>query len=125
MQMNEEKREFTRFAYPSGKEAPAVELLVFLPELADGPLHPEDFSTGGFKVKLTKCPAVDDRCGCDIQVYGVSLANLKGRVVRVEENGTDPKTWSVGLSIDIPEDDRDRLSSLLMAFINGEEELVE
>ena len=93
--------------------------------IPDGPLHPEDFSTGGFKVKLTKCPAVDDRCGCDIQVYGVSLANLKGRVVRVEENGTDPNTWSVGLSIDIPEDDRDRLSSLLMAFINGEEELVE
>ena len=121
--MSDEKREFTQFDYKVGSTHSAEDFFVSIPEPSDDPLHPEDFSTGGFKINLTKCPRIGDTSPCTINLYDITLSGLTGTVVHVLENQADPPTWSVGLSINFSEDERDHLASLMMAFIAGEEEL--
>lgn len=120
----ERKRDFIRFDYPTENTHSPSEFFVSVPELSDDPLHPEDFSTGGFKLNLSKCPRIGDKYTCTVNLYDITLSGLASTVAHVFENRSDPPTWSVGLSIDIDDDERDHLSSLMMAFINGEKELV-
>jgi len=121
--MAADKRRFTRFEYPTEREPSSKALLVSLPELSDDLLRPEDFSTGGFKVNLPRCPRIGAKLTCSIQLYGITLSGLSGSVVHIIENRSAPPTWSIGVSIEIDDDVRDYLSSLLTAFINGEEEV--
>lgn len=118
----ERERDFTRFEYPTDGVHSSSEFFVSVPELSDAPLYPEDFSTGGFKLNLSRCPRIGDKCTCTINLYDIALSGLPSTVVHVFENRSDPPTWSVGLSIDMGDNERDHLSSLMMAFINGEKE---
>ncbi len=121
--MAADKRRFTRFEYPTEREPSSKALLVSLPELSDDLLRPENFSTGGFKVNLPRCPRIGDKATCSIHLYDVTLSGLSSSVVHIIENRSDPPTWSIGVSIDIDDGERDHLSSLLTAFINEEEEV--
>ena len=120
----EDKRDFTRFDYPTDSTHSPSEFFISVPELSDEPLHPEDFSAGGFKLNLPKCPSLGDKCTCTINLYDITLSGLAATVAHIFENRTDPTTWSVGLSIEISDNERDHLSSLMMAFINGEKEII-
>ena len=120
----EEKRNFIRFDYPTDSSHSPSEFFISVPELSDEPLHPEDFSTGGFKINLPKCPRIGDKCTCTINLYDITLSGLDATVVHIFENQSDTPSWSVGLSINIGNDERDHLASLMMAFINGEHEIV-
>ena len=114
------KRDFTRFEYPTDSSHSPSNFFISVPELSDEPLHPEDFSTGGFKLNLLKCPRIGDKCTCTINLYDITLSGLAATVVHIFENRSDPPTWSVGLSIEIDDNERGHLLSQMMAFIKGE-----
>lgn len=115
-----EKRVFTRFdnSFEGDQKSPL--LLVTVPALAEGPIHPEDFSSGGFRLLLPKPPVIGSELDCTVRVYDISISGLKGRVSWVEKIEAESHSWNVGLSIDISEGERDVLSSLMTSLLSGE-----
>ena len=120
--MPKDKRAFPRFEYPADGRPASADLLVSLPDLADEPIRPMDFSTGGFRVNLQQQPREGSIHPCSIKIFEVTLTGLTGRIARVYESEPDSSRCSVGLSINISEEERDHLASLLTRFLSEEGE---
>ena len=120
--MPNEKRAFPRFEYPADGRPASADLLVSLPDLADEPIRPMDFSTGGFRINLERQPKEGSIHPCSIKIFEITLTGLTGRIARVYESGPGSSQCSVGLSINISEEERDHLASLLTRFLSEEGE---
>ncbi len=115
--MPNDKRAFPRFEYPADGRTASSDLLVSLPDLSDEPIHPMDFSTGGFRINLERQPKEGSIHPCSIKIFEINLTGLTGRIARVYESGPGSSQCSVGLSINITEEERDHLASLLTRFL--------
>jgi len=94
MPTEDERRKYSRFTIPVVIDAPA---------LSDVSVVPEDVSTGGFRVIVTKKPVAGDTVPCAIQILDEIFQNCRGRVVWVTENSEMPGTWTIGFSVDSTE----------------------
>ncbi len=119
MAEEEEKRAFTRFENKFDADQNTPLLLVTVPALADGPIEPEDFSAGGFRLKLAKPPEVGIEVDCTVKVFNITLSGLRGIVAWVSEPRHFPPSCFAGLAIQISEGERDVLSSLMTAILTG------
>lgn len=99
-----EGRKFPRFDLP---------VLVEIPLLSDLPMVPMDISVGGFMVVVEKYPEAHSEIDCILHMHGGVFQRCKGEVVWVRKNDEDFESWSIGVSIKLPEDERKRLDLLL------------
>jgi hypothetical protein len=116
----EERRQFVRFENVFDENQKTPFLSIEIPELAQGPLQPEDLSSGGFRIHLPERPEVGTEIKCAIKIFESSLSNVGGQVVRVDKIESSPPSWAVGVSLDISDVERDILSSLLTVLISGD-----
>ncbi len=116
--MAEERRQFVRFENIFDDSQKTAFLSVEVPELAEGPIQPEDFSTGGFRIHVAKRPKVGTEVHCAIKVFESALSNVEGQVVRTDKINSSPPSWSVAISLHISDAERDILSSLLTVLIS-------
>ncbi len=114
-----DKRQFARFENVFGENQKSSSLTIEIPKLAEGPMQPEDFSSGGFRVYVPDPPKVGTEINCTIRVFDSGLSNVRGQVVRVDEINSSPPMWAVGVSLNISDVERDILSSLLTVLISG------
>ena len=99
----EERRQHPR--YESGQvKAPSLYLTAH--DLADGPIGPVDFSSGGFGVRLSRRPLQGSVVSCTLHVRGVALSGIPVRVSWIREEEGPPRVWSVGLAVQMDEDER-------------------
>ncbi len=115
----EDKRQFARFENNFNGNQKSPLLLVTVPALADGPLQPEDFSAGGFRLMLAKTPEVGTEVECTVKIFDITLSGLKGRIAWVADGVGSNSSCFAGLSIHISDGERDVLSSLLTAILTG------
>ena len=81
----EERRQFVRFENIFDENQKTAFLSVEIPELAQGPLQPEEFSSGGFRIHLPERPEVGTEIKCVIKIFESGLSNVGGQVVRVDK----------------------------------------
>lgn len=119
MAEEEDNREFARFEnnFNGGSKSPL--LLVTVPALADDPLQPEDFSAGGFRLKLAKLPEIGTEVECTIKIFSITLSGLKGRIAWIADGPNAGSPCFAGLSIHVSDGERDIFSSLLTAILAG------
>lgn len=115
----EEKRRFVRFENSFNGTHRSHFLSMMIPTLSDEVKIPEDFSAGGFRLKLNKPPEEGLEVECNIQLFDITLSGLKGRVAWVSSSYKRPPEWSVGLGIELTEGERDVLASFLTAILTG------
>ena len=113
MSADMERRVFPRYV------AMLFPILIDAPSLSDFMLDPVDVSLGGYKVVVSECPVVGDLFDCSVEVKGKLFEECHGRVARVIENEADPPTWSVGMSLQPPEDQRIDYEELMNRVIAG------
>ncbi len=114
-----ERRRFARFENSFEGNQKSALLLVTVPALAEGPIRPEDFSSGGFRFLLDTPPAVGTEVDCTVKVFDITVSGMKGEVTWTAKSDSHPPAWNVGLSIDISDGERDVLSSLMTALLTG------
>ena len=115
----EDKRQFARFGNNFNGDHKSPLLLVTVPALAEGPLQPEVFSAGGFRLKLAKPPEIGTEVDCTIKIFDITLTGLKGRIAWIADDANSNSLCFAGLSIQISDGERDVLSSLLTAILTG------
>lgn len=114
----DDKRLFQRFGSPQEiNESPA--LLIFVPEISESPLIPDDFSASGFKVRSPKKMEPGTVLSCTIRAGEVTIEGCKAKVAWVEDI-PDGEGSMVGISLDISDEVRDNFSSILTAILNNE-----
>lgn len=92
----------------SRHELPVVVTVSTISEL---PLVPEDVSAGGIRLTVSKAPAPVTEVDCAIQFAGATFRISPARVVWIRPNEDDPPTWSVGLSMDLPDREREEFEA--------------
>ncbi len=97
MSTDDEKRGFLRYL------AISFPILIDAPSLSDFMLDPVEISLGGYKVVVPERPAVGEIFNCSIEVEGDLYEGCQGKVAWVTEIEADPPTWSVGMSVHMPE----------------------
>lgn len=100
----DERRQQSRFTLPVVIDAPALSKISVVPE---------DISTGGFRVIVTKEPAVGDSVQCAIQVMDANFPNCRGRVVWKSGKTDLPGSWAIGFCVDSAGKKNDLLESKL------------
>jgi hypothetical protein len=111
MSVDTEQRSFPRYL------AVSLPILIDAPSLSDLMLDPVDVSLGGFKVVVSERPAVGDHFDCSVEIQEKIFEECHGRVARVIENDADPPTWSVGMSLQPPADQRIGYEEAMKRFI--------
>ncbi len=96
----ESQRKFERFSLP---------VTLDIPGLSDLPLIPEDVSAGGVMVIVSQKPDVECLLDCTMQISGGAVFKCRARIAWERDNGTDPASWSVGLTFDLAEKERKKL----------------
>ncbi len=115
----EDKRRFARFDNSFEQNQKSPNLLVLIPALTEAPIQPEDFSAGGFRLRLKSPPDIGTEFDCTVKVLYTSLMGLRSRVVWIAQVQPGPLSWDVGLDIRISEGEQDILSSLLTVLLAG------
>lgn len=115
----EEKRQFARFQNSLEEAHRSNFLSLSIPALSDEIIIPEDFSAGGFRLKLNKPPEEGLEVECNVQIFDITLSGLRGKVAWGSSSYKRPPEWIVGLGIDLTHDERDVLASLLTAILTG------
>ncbi|MDA0999263.1 MAG: PilZ domain-containing protein [bacterium] len=113
-----DKRLFQRFGSPQEVDG-SPSLLIFVPEISEAALTPDDFSAGGFKVHSPKQLEPGTLLSCTIRSGDVAIEGCKAQVAWVEES-SDGNGCMVGIALDISEEVRDNFSSILTAILSGE-----
>ena len=96
----ENQRKFERFSLP---------VALNIPGLSDLPLIPEDVSAGGVMVIVSRKPEADGLLECTMQISGGAAFECQARIAWERDNGTDPSSWSVGLTFELSEQERQKL----------------
>ncbi|MEE9241164.1 MAG: PilZ domain-containing protein [bacterium] len=100
--MCETRRKFERFALPVALDIPAF---------SDLPLIPEDVSAGGVMVVVSQKPDSGKILDCAMKVTGGAEFRCRARIVWERDNGTDPASWSVGLTFDLSKEEQQNLNT--------------
>lgn len=106
-----------RRLHPRHEERPASPVFITAPELAEGPIEPVDFSSGGFGVRLSRCPLLGTVISCTLHVRGVTLSGIRARVAWTREEEGTPRAWAAGLAIQMEEGERDELVTALSGLL--------
>lgn len=114
----DDKRLFQRFGSPQEVDESRA-LLIFVPEISEAALTPDDFSVGGFKVRSPKQLEPGALLSCTIRAGEVIIEGCKARVAWVE-GSSDSEGSTVGIALDISDDIRDNFASVLTAILNNE-----
>ena len=96
----ESQRKFERFSLPVALD---------IPGLSDFPLIPEDVSAGGVMVIVSQKPDTERLLDCSMQISGGVAFKCQARIVWERDNGTDPTSWSVGLTFELSEEEQEKL----------------
>lgn len=110
--MNEKsqgQRHFTRFSVE--REGDASWVTIKAPALSAEPIIPEDISTGGFRIKAGKAPAPGEDVSFSIRIGETEINGCTCQVAWTEENSGQVNGWTLGLSANLTEDQRDLLAS--------------
>lgn len=118
--MADDKRQFVRFENDLDENRKSRFLNIDILGLTEGPIQPEDFSSGGFQIRIPAPPEMGTEINCTIRVFESGLSNVRGQVVRVDKIDSSPPMWTVGVSINISDVERDILSSLLTVLVSGD-----
>lgn len=102
---------------PRHHKRPASSVFVMASELADGPIEPVDFSSGGFGLKLSRCPLLGTVISCTLHIGGVIVSGIPARVAWTREEAGPSSTWAVGLAIQFEERERDELMIALSGLL--------
>ncbi len=108
MVSQDERRQQSRFALPVVIDAPA---------LSEISIVPEDVSTGGFRVIVTKEPVVGDSIQCGIQIMDSNFPNCRGRIVWKSGKTDSSDSWAIGFCVDSADKKNDLLESKLQDLI--------
>jgi len=101
-------RHFARFTLPVLLEAPA---------LSEVPLVPEDLSVGGLAVIVTENPEPDCIVECNLQILGAVFEKCEAKIMWSRENDPDPVTWTIGLSLPLSGEERERLELMMKQLV--------
>jgi hypothetical protein len=96
----ESQRKFERFSLP---------VTLDIPGLSDLPLIPEDVSAGGVMVIVSQRPDPERLLDCSMQISGGAVFKCRARIAWERDNGTDPVSWSVGLTFELAEKEQKKL----------------
>ncbi len=92
-------------------------VLIDAPSHSDVLLEPMDISLGGFRVQFQAKPEMGEVIPCSVDILNVVYEGCRMTVARVEEDENDPPTWTVGISLDVPDNLKDEYeASLKVAF---------
>ncbi|MFC1491915.1 PilZ domain-containing protein [Nitrospinota bacterium] len=91
----------------------AFVVLIDAPSHSDVLLEPMDVSLGGFKVQFQEKPEMGEVINCSIDIMNKVFDGCRMTVARVEKNDTDPPTWVVGISLEVPENLRSEYEASL------------
>ena len=86
---------------------------IVAPTLSRSPLIVEDVSGSGLKVVVSTKPEKGSRHEVCLQVSDVITDRCQAEVAWVEENATDPFTWTIGIALDLSDDEKKRFGELL------------
>ncbi|MBI3129616.1 MAG: PilZ domain-containing protein [Candidatus Tectomicrobia bacterium] len=102
---------------PRHHKRTASSVFIIAPELSEGPIEPVDFSSGGFGLKLSRCPLLGTTVSCTLHIGGVTLSGISARVAWTREEASPPRTWAAGLAIQFEEGERDELLIALSGLL--------
>ncbi len=86
---------------------------IVAPTLSRSPLIVEDVSGSGLKVVVSTKPEKGSRYELCLQVSDVITDRCQAEVAWVEENATDPLTWTIGIALDLSDEEKKRFGELL------------
>ena len=112
----DDRRQYTRFPNPQMEDGRGV-VQISAPDLAGGSVGPEDFSSGGFRMVVFIEPRMGQIVTCSLRLGDITVDGIRMRVVRIKENFGRPPTWEVGLLLDMEEEVRDQIASLLTVIL--------
>ena len=78
-------------------------VLIDAPSVSDVLLSPRDISFGGFMLESPRELEPDEEIECAIEIKGKKFSGCRATAARRVENKTDPPTWNVGFSVQVPE----------------------
>ena len=105
----DERRQQARFTLPVVIDAPA---------LSEISIVPEDVSTGGFRVIVTKEPTIGDSIQCAIQIMDEVFLNCQGRIVWKSGKLDSTDSWAIGFRVDSVGKEKNLLELKLQELIS-------
>lgn len=97
MRAGKDRRHDERFSIPAVIDAPGLSKI---------PLLAEDVSAGGIRVVVSRKPDPKAVFECSVQIFNEVFDRCSGKIVWVSDNESTPKTWSVGVMVELIEGDR-------------------
>ena len=91
--------------------------MIDAPGLSDISIVPEDVSAGGFRIIVTKEPALGDSVQCAIQIMDQNFPNCQGRVVWKSGKTDTLGSWAIGFSVDSADKKNDLLELKLKELL--------
>ena len=98
------KRQFLRFAVPG---------VVDVPALSDSPATLLNVSAGGLLLSVSNKPDSKGKFGISIKINNKVYHWDKVVIAWTNKGDDEDSSWTVGLKVDLPEDERDELSKSL------------
>jgi hypothetical protein len=93
----------------------AFVVLIDAPTHSEVLLEPVDVSLGGFSVLLHEKPELGEVIECEVDILNKVFEGCRMTVVRVEEYEGTPPTWTVGMSLDVPQNFQSSFEEALKA----------
>ncbi|MEK6711429.1 MAG: PilZ domain-containing protein [Nitrospinota bacterium] len=112
--MSADRRQYLRFDHRPGER---TSLYLTSPSLAEGPIEPVDFSSGGFGVEVPRRPQLGEEVACTLHVSGLAMSGIRARVAWTRPAGEGGHGWAAGLAVLMDDDERDQFASALTALL--------
>lgn len=78
-------------------------VLIDAPSVSDVLLSPRDISFGGFMIESPRELEAGEEIECAIEIEGKNFPGCRATAAWRVKNQTDPPTWNVGFSVQVPE----------------------
>ena len=105
----ENNRQFHRFAVPG---------IVDIPALSDDPAILHNISAGGLLLSLSSKPDSEEEFYVSIKINDQEFRWDKVAIAWTSKGDDEDLPWTVGLKVDMPEDERDELSRKLRDLVS-------
>ncbi len=88
-------------------------VLIEAPRLSEVLLSPRDISLGGFMVESPIQVEAGEIIDCSIEINGKHFFDCTAKAAWIKENETDPPTWEIGFSLEIPEANKETFKTAM------------
>ncbi len=88
-------------------------ILIEAPRLSEVLLAPRDISLGGFMIESPVQVEAGEIIDCSIEIKGKHFFDCTAKAAWKKNNETDPPTWEIGFSLEIPEADKETFKTAL------------